>query len=83
MLKKEQIIKNYYENSKPNNKIIKKWGTITFMMLELIELSIQILSIVLDKMSYIGFSDHTLLKVLLMFTFVVSITSAYVFFYKR
>lgn len=83
MLKKEQIIKIYYENSKPNNKIIKKWGTITFMMLELIELSIQILSIVLDKMSYIGFSDHTLLKVLLMFTFVVSITSAYVFFYKR
>ncbi|CAD8121099.1 unnamed protein product [Paramecium sonneborni] len=29
------------------------------------------------------FSDHTLLKVLLMFTLVVSVTSAYVFFYKK
>ncbi|CAK84016.1 unnamed protein product (macronuclear) [Paramecium tetraurelia] len=29
------------------------------------------------------YSDHTLLKVLIMFTLVVSITSAYVFFYKR
>ena len=55
----------------------------TFTMLKLIELLIQIRYIVHDKMSYIGFSDHTLLKVLLMLTFVISTTSAYVFFYKR
>lgn len=83
MLKKEQIIKNYCVNLKANNKILQKCIKMTFTILRLIELLIQILSTVLDKMSYIGFSDHTLLKVLLMFTFVISITSAYVFFYKR
>ncbi|CAD8201674.1 unnamed protein product [Paramecium pentaurelia] len=29
------------------------------------------------------YSDHTFLKVLMMFTFVVSVTSAYIFFYKK
>ncbi|CAD8204208.1 unnamed protein product [Paramecium octaurelia] len=29
------------------------------------------------------YSDHSLLKALMMFTFVVSVTSAYIFFYKR
>ncbi|CAD8122049.1 unnamed protein product [Paramecium sonneborni] len=29
------------------------------------------------------YGDHTFLKVLLMFTFVVSVTSAYIFFYKK
>ncbi|CAK61178.1 unnamed protein product (macronuclear) [Paramecium tetraurelia] len=31
----------------------------------------------------LGYSDHSLLKALMMFTFVVSVTSAYIFFYKR
>lgn len=84
MPKRELIIKRCYVNINRRNKVKVIQMDKCLVKLRSIENSILILSIVITIYKYIlGYGDHTFLKVLLMFTFVVSVTSAYIFFYKK